>query len=112
MLCLQCLHLSAFLIFQGFNYKKTMKGFNERGYILIETSQKRNTVRRTSGGTTTSYVAIRVDEDMKDITPIEKKRIEDVEWNEAMEIYHEEDILKQKIEEHKKKREELNASRN
>jgi len=97
---------------QGFNYKKTMKGFNERGYILIETSQKRNTVRRTSGGTTTSYVAIRVDEDMKDITPIEKKRIEDVEWNEAMEIYHEEDILKQKIEEHKKKREELNANRN
>ncbi len=95
------------LIKQGFNYKKTMKGFNERGYILTEISQKRNTVRRTSNGTTTAYVAIRVDEDMKGLTETEQMRIEDVEWEEALEISHEEDILKQKIEEHKKKRKEL-----
>lgn len=94
---------------QGFNYKKTMKGFNERGYILVETSQKRNTVRRTTGGTTTTYVAIKVDEDMKDLTPVEQMRIEDVEWNEICEISHEEDIFKSKIEEHKKKQAELNA---
>lgn len=92
---------------QGYNYKKIMKGFNERGYILVESSQKRNTVRRTSSGTTTAYVAIRVDEDMKDLTPVEQMRIEDVEWNEVMEISHEADILKQKIEEHKKKKQEL-----
>lgn len=92
---------------QGYNYKKVMKGFNERGYILIESSQRRNTIRRTSGGTTTAYIAIRVDEDMKDITPTEQMRIEDVEWTEAMELSHEADILKQKIEEHKKKRMEL-----
>lgn len=89
---------------QGYNYKKVMKGFNERGYILIESSQRRNTIRRTSGGTTTAYIAIRVDEDMKDITPTEQMRIEDVEWTEAMELSHEADILKQKIEEHKKKK--------
>ena len=92
---------------QGYNYKKTLQGFKERGYILIETSQRRNTVRRTSGGTTTAYVAIRVDEDMKELTPVEQMRIEDLEWNEVMEISHEEDILKQKIEEHKKKQREL-----
>ena len=44
---------------------------------------------------------------MKDITPTEQMRIEDVEWTEAMELSHEADILKQKIEEHKKKRMEL-----
>ena len=92
---------------QGYNYKKIIKGFNERGYILVESSQKRNTVRRTSGGTTTAYVAIRVDEDMKDLTPVEQMRIEDLEWNEVLEIEHEADILKQKIEEHKKKQQEL-----
>lgn len=92
---------------QGYNYKKTMKGFNERGYILIESSQKRNTVRRTSGGTTTAYVAIRVDEDMNDITPTEQMRSEDVEWNEVMELSHEKDILKNKIEEHKRKQREI-----
>ena len=95
---------------QGYNYKKTIKGFNDRGYILVETSQKRNTVRRTTGGTTTAYVAIRVDEDMKELTPLEEKRIEDTEWEEAMEVSHENDILKQKIEEHKKKQAELNAT--
>lgn len=93
---------------QGYNYKKILRGFNERGYIITETSQKRNTVRRTSGGVTATYIAIKVDEDMSDITPTEQMRIEDVEWEEAMEIYHENDILKQKIEEHKKKRQELN----
>ena len=93
---------------QGFNYKKTLKGFNERGYILIESSQKRNTVRRTSGGTTTAYVAIRVDEDMKDITPLEQMRIEDTEWGEVMEISHEKEIFLQKLEEHKAKQQELN----
>ena len=92
---------------QGYNYKKTMQGFRERGYILIESTQRRNTVRRTSGGTTTSYVAIRVDEDMKELTPVEQMRIEDLEWSEALEISHEDDILKQKIEEHKKKMKEL-----
>ena len=92
---------------QGYNYKKTLQGFKERGYILIETSQRRNTVRRTSGGTTTAYVAIRVDEDMKELKPVEQMRIEDLEWNEVMEISHEEDILKQKIEEHKRKMKEL-----
>ena len=96
---------------QGFNYKKTLKGFNERGYILVETSQKRNTVRRTSGGTTTAYVAIRVDEDMKDITPTEQMRIEDVEWEEIMELSHEKDIFLQKVEEHKRKQEELNLNK-
>ena len=93
---------------QGFNYKKTLKGFNERGYIMVETSQKRNTVRRTSGGTTTAYVAIRVDEDMKNITPKEQERIEDVEWTEYLELTHEKEIFKQKVEEYKKKQEELN----
>ena len=95
---------------QGYNYKKTIKGFNDRGYILVETSQKRNTVRRTTGGTTTAYVAIRVDESMEDLTPTEEKRIEDTEWEEAMEVSHENDILKQKIEEYKKKKAELNAT--
>lgn len=92
---------------QGFNYKKIIKGFNERGYILVETSQKRNTVRRTAGGTTTTYVAIRVDENMDDISPTEQMRIEDVEWNEALEESHEIDILKEKIEEHKKIQQEF-----
>jgi len=95
---------------QGYNYKKTIKGFNDRGYILVETSQKRNTVRRTTGGTTTAYVAIRVDESMEGLTPTEEKRIEDTEWEEAMEVSHENDILKQKIEEYKKKKAELNAT--
>lgn len=94
---------------QGFNYKKTIKAFNERGYILVESSQKRNTVRRTSGGTTTAYIAIRVDEDMQNLTPIEERRIEDVEWNEALQLEHEDIILNNKIEEHKKKQAELNA---
>ena len=95
------------LIKQGYNYKKTLQGFKERGYILIESSQRRNTVRRTSGGITTAYVAIKVDEDMRDLTPTEQMRIEDLEWSEALEISHEEDILKQKIEEHKRKMKEL-----
>lgn len=99
---------------QGFNYKKTMKGFNERGYILVESSQKRNTVRRTSGGTTTAYVAIRVDEDMRNLTQQEEERIEDVEWEEIMELSHEKEIFFQKVEEHKQKQlelEELNERR-
>jgi len=94
---------------QGFNYKKTIKGFNERGYIMVETSQKRNTVRRTTGGTTTAYIAIRVDESMENLTPIEEKRIEDTEWEEAMEISHEKEIFLQKVEEHKQKQLELNS---
>ena len=95
---------------QGFNYKKTIKGFNERGYILIESSQKRNTIRRTSGGTTTAYVAIRVDEDMSNLSPIEEKRIEEVEWNEVMELSHEKEIFLNKLEEHNQKQLELNAN--
>lgn len=96
---------------QGFNYKKSLKGFNERGYILVESSQKRNTVRRTTGGTTTAYVAIRVDESMENLTPIEEERIEDVEWEEANELYHEKEIFLQKVEEHKQKQLELNANK-
>ena len=95
---------------QGFNYKKTIKGFNERGYILIESSQKRNTIRRTSGGTTTAYVAIRVDEDMSNLSPTEEKRIEEVEWNEVMELSHEKEIFLNKLEEHNQKQLELNAN--
>ena len=93
---------------QGYNYKKIIRGFNERGYIITETSQKRNTVRRTSGGVTTTYIAIKIDEDMSDVTPTEQLRIEDVEWNEALQLEHEDIILKNKIEEHKKKQAELN----
>lgn len=96
---------------QGFNYKKTLKGFNERGYILVESSQKRNTVRRTTGGTTTAYVAIRVDESMENLTPIEEKRIEDTEWEEVNEISHEKEIFLQKVDEHKQKQLELNTSK-
>ena len=95
---------------QGFNYKKTIKGFNDRGYILIESSQKRNTIRRTSGGTTTAYIAIRVDEDMSNLSPTEEKRIEEVEWNEVMELSHEKEIFLNKLEEHNQKQLELNAN--
>lgn len=95
---------------QGFNYKKTIKGFNDRGYILIESSQKRNTIRRTSGGTTTAYVAIRVDEDMSNLSPTEEKRIEEVEWNEVMELSHEKEVFLNKLEEHNQKQLELNAN--
>ena len=76
---------------------------------MVETSQKRNTVRRTTGGTTTAYIAIRVDESMENLTPIEEKRIEDTEWEEAMEISHEKEIFLQKVEEHKQKQLELNS---
>lgn len=96
---------------QGFNYKKTIKGFNDRGYILIESSQKRNTIRRTSGGTTTAYIAIRVDEDMSNLSPTEEKRIEEVEWNEVMELSHEKEIFLNKLEEHNQKQLELNANK-
>ena len=47
---------------------------------------------------------------MEGLTPTEEKRIEDTEWEEAMEVSHENDILKQKIEEYKKKKAELNAT--
>ena len=51
---------------------------------------------------------------MRNLTQQEEKRIEDVEWEEIMELSHEKEIFFQKVEEHKHKQlelEELNAKR-
>lgn len=74
------------LIKQGYNYRKTLKGFRERGYLLIEDSQNRNTVRRTNSLVTTTYVAIMVEENFSDLSEEEADRIEKREFDECSEL--------------------------
>ena len=74
------------LIKQGYNYRKTLKGFRERGYILIEDSQNRNTVRRTNSLVTTTYVAIMFEENFSDLSEEEAERIEKREFDECSEL--------------------------
>lgn len=71
---------------EGYNYRKSLKGFRERGYLLIEETQNRFTVRRTSNFITTTYVAILVEEDFTDLTDQEKDQIEKREFDECSEI--------------------------
>ena len=71
---------------EGYNYRKTLKGFKERGYLLYEQTQNRYTVRRTNNTVTTTYIALLVEEDFTDLTEEEKIRIERREFDECSEI--------------------------
>ena len=71
---------------QGYNYRKSLKGFRERGYLLYEETQNRYTVRRTNNFVTTTYIALMVEEDFTNLSEEEIDRIERREFNECCEI--------------------------
>lgn len=71
---------------EGYNYRKTLKGFKERGYLLYEQTQNRYTVRRTNNNVTTTYIALLVEEDFNNLTEEEVNRIERREFDECSEI--------------------------